>query len=356
MSQVATVQISNVVVEESKELSEIVEYMKKYGVKNPIAMLPSAPTYRVDFSIKNSFTGFANAIRRVLVGEIPTHGLNVNEKDIETDDDFILSDVVIKNINLTIINQDIADYPKNLSLYAYNDTNDVIDVTTKYIQIGAKPAKDSSGKSANNVITHNNIALFSLRPSKFVCINNIFVHKGISSDDAGAFSLLSNVSYRPVGVEPYNQFTKKGKRSIETTPTEFDISFTTAGNIKPTTVIKRVYDVLWQKLQSAKANITRYSDEKTSVVYYENFEVTTDKENLYKYVFHGEYFTLVNWLSQQCYKLDGNITHCSSTVERYDNEHGIIKLKHPNPNELLLKAISECEKDLTTFVNAFKAK
>lgn len=325
-------------------LSKIFKCMEKYGIRAPQKLLSPVTTHTAKFSISKSFAGFANAVRRVLIGEIPTTSLTVAETDINTDDHFIISDVVISAVQLCIIDQDCKEYPKQISLHVTNTTNDVISVTSADIKCAKGP----------DCITHKNLILFSLRPGCYIDLPKITIAQGVADDDAGRYSLLSNVSYTPTDVEPYNQFTDRGQRSMNSTPAAFDISFTTAGNIKPASVMRQVCDVLQAKLDFAAHHLTQYK--KSKDYHHENFDVSCDAEGLSAYVFHGEYFTLVNWLAHQCYQLDPSIAYCAATVDRYDNSHGIIRIRAPQPTEMLLAACSACEADLQTLRAAFVKK
>ena len=51
-------------------------------------------------------------------------------------------------------------------------------------------------------------------------------------------------------------------------------------------------------------------------------------------------------LAQQCYNIDPNILFCAPSIYRYDSEIAIIRLKHPDTNGLLLKAIEMCLKNI----------
>ena len=125
-------------INETKELKEIFDSMVKNGIENPMNLLPTSPWYEMSFRLSNTYSGFANGIRRVLMEEIPTKCLDFNENIYETDDEFILIDKIQKDINLIPINQDFDEKEINkytINLYKYNKSNKIIDVKASDIDI-----------------------------------------------------------------------------------------------------------------------------------------------------------------------------------------------------------------------------
>jgi len=387
----STLSITNITINkfsavDSKELKNIVDLMIKYGIKNPLNLLPQTPWYEVSFRLNNTYTGFANGIRRILLEEIPTKCLDFDYNNhYETDDEFILIDKIQKDINLLPINQDIDDNKfdnYSIDLHVYNDTNEIVEIKAYDIRITNKSKnkinRDNSGKVLhdikqknelysyrrmsyeknnqiinedpiliNKLIPDSNITITSLRPGKYIIIKNISIIEGLCKDNAAKFSLLNEVKYKPIVKSIFNSFNNEGTRSIEQNPTTFDISFTTASNISVNNVINKLCNVLKNKLLITKEKIENYNNLENKLSYYSanNLEVSF-KDNMFVYKIHGEYLTISKMLAQRCYLLDKNISFCVSTVDRFDNEIAIIKLKHPDPNKLLIASCEECIKDV----------
>jgi hypothetical protein len=369
--KVSNVRIERKTAPDSKEMESILSLMVKNGISDPRSMLPSSPWYNISFDLKNTYSGFANAIRRTLIEEMPVKCISFNEDDMSTNDEFILSDILLKNINLLPINQDIDSnkyLTKTISLYKHNDTNKIIDVKASDIQVTTKntdpeksqqssnklnkKAKEKSHKYDNaeendKLIPDANIIIIRLRPNKFVKIPNIIIEEGLSKNNAAKFSLFDNVSYNILDMVPYDIFKHTGTRSISYDPKEFHISFTTCANISPQLVIELLYKTINDKLTKAKNYISEYSitDQTKKYYYTEGFEVSV-MDNIFTYKFHGEYIMLSNIIAQRCYLLDPTILFCAPAIDRYDNEIAIIRLKHPDTNKLLLSAIDACKQDM----------
>jgi hypothetical protein len=362
--------------EETKELEKINKLMNKYGIKDPMSKLPVGSWHEVKFNLLNTYAGFANAIRRMLIEELPVKCLTFDEKALETDDEFILSDLLVKNINLIPIRQEInmSEYESySMFLYKYNDTNNIISVKASDIRVvlneknknkkDTKKDKESHKDESKNkgkdipldsLIPESNIIVIRLRPGKYIKITELSLIEGQSKTSASKFSLLNNVKYEPTDMKPYDALTGTGTRSIEYDPKEFALAFTTAGNIQPSTVMKLLCDSLRNRLEKCKDKLVTYIESKqTGKYYYANGLEIEVRDDIYHYKYPGEYITIAYMLAQRCYMLDTNIQFCSPAIDRYDNEIGIVKLKHADPSKLLLKALDACIGDVDILQKAF---
>jgi hypothetical protein len=316
--------------------------------------------------------------------------LNAEDTDVETDDPFILKDVLNKNINLIPIRQEF-NYEKHnndqdiIYLYKFNDTDQVMYIKAYDMQIGVKKNKkrgsaesdvldekddlasldeldNSIGKitkqeyknihdskaKISHIIPNSNIIIAKLNPGKFLKIKKLNFLKGQSKINAAKFSLLTNIIYKPIDIKPYNIKEKTGTRSIEYDCNVFYMQLLTAGNIQPKTLFKNLNEYIKNRLENIKEKIEKYSIvEKNNIneYYYDGLEVSYN--GVYKiYTFEKEYISYLAMIAQKCYLLDTHIEFVSSTVERYDSEKGIIKIIHPESNKILIKASDECIADI----------
>ena len=192
-----------------------------------------------------------------------------------------------------------------------------------------------------------------LRPGKYLKLRNMHFVVGNAYEDAGKFTLLNNIQYKPLDIEPYDQFTNTGTRVIEKNCSKFLIKFTTCGNITPKNVMNKLVDTIKKQLLDIKAKVELFS-KTASLIYYnmDGCEVTI-LDNLYTYKFINHYYTPINMIAMQCYTLDENVLYCASAVERYDTQVGIIRIKHANPNDLILKSIDKCLTNLQILHDKF---
>jgi DNA-directed RNA polymerase alpha subunit len=327
-------QITNFNVKQRSINEKKLEQFTKLGVSRDL--LPRTEWGTATFILKNTYAGFANGIRRALVEELPTICMEFNPGEIQTDDQFILSDVVQKCINLIPINQELKNRDIAIKLHVVNETDGVIDVKASHISCD------------KGLIPIPNITITKLRPGKFLTINKIFIVEGLSKNSASKFSLLSNIKYEILDHKPYDVYEQKGVRSIEYDPKEFKIEFTTACNVKPETIIKLLCDNLIARLERMANLLKSYIESTDSEGEYFSLglEVKIIKQ-VKHYRFIGEYITLAYMVGQRCFLLDANIKYCAPTINRYDStEICIIKLWHPDSNKLLTESIQECIKDI----------
>jgi hypothetical protein len=204
------------------------------------------------------------------------------------------------------------------------------------------------------LIPDPNIIIVRLRPGKTLYISEINFMIGKGFQHYGKFSLLDNIRYEPLDIIPYDAVTNTGTRSIEQDATKFRLGFTTSGNIKPKHLINLVTKSLVTLLTNIRSQIVLYSTADV-VKYYNNDDLEVIiKDDIYKYNIQKQYFTAINMITQKCFILDSNILLCTGGVDRYDTRVGVIKLKHADPNKLLIKAIDSCLGDLKIFEAAFK--
>ena len=419
----STIKVKNVSIEKKKfqineHMEKLLKIIKSQGIDDAEKMLPQAEWEEVSFEIHNTFTGFANGIRRVLVNELDVYCLSTNKYgSFKTDDVFIsgMTDCFINNINMIPINQEyILDTDKyQIFILKTNQTTEIIDVKASDIKVCLKSdfvnmkriakqhqhdisrhvpveIEESKKKSKINedysndldamanvsnysfkipdyiltksysidelktedihkIIPNPNITIMRLRPGQTIYIENIYYEFGKGYKNAAKFSLLDNITYIPLDVVPFDIETGEGTRSIEKSPTAFKITFRTCANISAKNVINLAIKCILDDLNKVEQMIELYNKMEFKNIYTgDNIEVTVE-DGIYHYKLIDQYYTIIQMIAEQCYKLDTKILFCSATVERYDTRIGIIKLKHPEPNKLILDAIKQIKLELDEF-------
>lgn len=405
--KITDLKISDLKIEKTPELDKIVKLMAAHGIQDAYHLLPKSIKKRVSFVLNNTYAAFANAVRRTLTEDIPTTCMVVDEKDIMTDDEFIsgMSDVLMKNLSLVPIYQTgaVVERHKDLDVYLYvfNNTNDILDVKARDIRIvrktsgkkgkhvvnkkGKKGGDDSadtdlldeiqeiqeedltsdttakdttdekSERKTENVelCPDDNILIMRLRPGKYLKLRNIQLETGTSAKNAGKFSLLNNITYKPLDIDPYDQFTGKGTRSIEKDCKSFEITFSTCGNIEPDEVIKRMHTKLTDDLLDIKKKIDLYVAA-GKPAYYSGQDCEVTVVNSVTHIkLNGHYLSELNLIAMCGYTLDENIPFITATVERFDSVVGSLHIKHADPIGVLMKSIDSCKKDLDTLLAVF---
>lgn len=385
--------VSNIKIVESKikkspELDAICKLMEKHGHKNPFDMLPKSTKHKVSFELSNTYVAFANAIRRTLIEDLPVYAMTIAEQDLQTDDEFIsgMNDVFIKNLGLVPIHQSAELSKYDIYLYVFNATNDIIDVKVSDIKVvpkgrkvggkskhkakveageeinlddeieeesNEKPKESTKSKNVTELAPDDNILIARLRPGKYLKMKNIQIVRGTAVEDAGKFTALNNVYYKPLDIEPFDQFTGKGTHSYENDYSKFAIGFNTCGNITPQDVMENCCKVLSDQVNDIKTKLLSYAGAKAELYFSgQDFEVKQEKE-VYTYRFINHYVSEIYMIAMCCYQLDENTPFVAPSVERNDSTIGIIKIKHADCNKLLIAACDKCLADLATLKKAF---
>lgn len=322
--------VSEPIVEEIKiddqKLETYTAMLAEYDIQ-AAELLPTKNRQRVSFDIHGGYTELANGIRRTLIEEIPVQCLDVQEADIETNDEFIMLHMLIRNINMIAVNQSkIPLDVRNMRLNFQNQTPEIVMIT----------AADITG--GQSVITHKNVPIINIRPGKYLRIGNFTEITGMGKDSMCKFSFLNNVSYSIRGVEPYNNFTKKGKRSIEYDPDTFSIAYETCGNCAPLYPLKLAAESLEARMQKI-ADILDGKDPGMQLT-------VTNTESYTMYQIAGFYLTESCLIAKLCFRLDPQIQFITGSVARFDSQMAIIKIVHPQHLDLIKRAVQQALADI----------
>ena len=342
-------------IEETPELNKVINLIRSVGLcDNPRALLPSTPWHSLQFTLRGTNSGFANAVRRTLVSELLVDCLDYDRTLFLTNDAFLLEDYLHKRINLIPIRQGLTGETKViLRLNKVNRTNATVSILASDLSV-IEPA---DGK-IDDIIPDAYFEIGRLRASQSVVIDKITLNQGYGMDDAGRYSLLANVYYKPIEVNPFDQFTKKGERSVKVALTSFNLAFTTTSNVSLHHVVGLLRATLCDKLEHAKSVIEAYEAadriEPKDLREVDGLRVTIS-EDIYTYAFLGEYVTLAYMLVAACFAIDPNTAFVAPSVDRYDTRVGIVRIKHPNATKLLLEACDVCLRNVTTLCDALIA-
>lgn len=309
--------------------------------------IPSNPKQKISFELESN-VDMANCIRRYLIDEISVCSMHIDEDDIKTNDRFILSDHLKKNIELIPFNQDLEHKSLTISLNIENNTDDTIDVYSSDILI-----KNGEKKLDNSKYFSTTISIIKLRSKMSINIDDIKIVCGYGKKDAGKFALLANLSYEILDVEPLNEskFNKTGHSSLTSTPKHFKMELTTHRNIDIKKIMPLCCDEIRKKIIKIQTEISNIKN--TDSLYFSNIiELETIGE--FK-LFHlkNEYWTISNIISRYCYNAFNDIPFVCSSVSHPSFEESIVKIKHSEPVTILLEALKNIITDISVIHKAF---
>lgn len=336
-----------------KNFQQCLEYMKLV-TDDYKKFLPKRPKHQLTFEITETSSELANCIRRFLMDEILVTSMHVEEDNVETNDMFILSDFLKKNIELVPFEQSLSDSDTDkvvVSLDVENKTDDIITVYSGDLTVTI--GKKLVNKKNNHEYFTTTIPIIKLRPTKSISVSDIKLVKGFGKHDAGKFVLLSNITYKILDVKPVEEtkYNKTGESSLNSTPKHFRLGFKTHRNIKPKDVMYKCCDQITQRFVQIQDELSRL---KPNVeVHFSDLIDLESKGDIKIFHFKGEYWTLANLMSKYCYLLDTDIKFVTSGIVHPNTEEAVLKIQHNDPVKLLNTVIKTILTDVAIIRKAF---
>lgn len=334
-----------------KDIDRCIEYVKLI-VPDYKKYLPNKPQHKVEFELVDTNADFANCIRRFLLDEINVYSMDVNEDNITTDDRFILSDLLKKNIELIPFTQKINESEckdLTMSMEIVNTTDEIITVYSGDILVSDKKNKTLD----NEKYFSSNIPIINLRSGKTLKIKDINIVNGCAKMDAGKFCLLSNLSYEILDIKPLNEnkYSKTGQSSLVSNPAHFKFSYKTHRNIEPQKVMIMCCNHITNRLENLLKEMGNIKND-TNIYFSDLINVETTGE--FK-LFHlkGEYWTIANVISRYCYIIFKEIKFVCSSIIHPSTEESIVKIDHTEPAKIITSAIKAILSDIATVKKSF---
>jgi hypothetical protein len=330
--------------DKNANMQRCLKYLEFAGIKNPENLLPDRSKHVVLFEMK-CCSELANAVRRVINGEIETYSLDMDYKDLDTDDSYILEEVVKEQIELLPLDQDIEDKDQSFYLDVSNETDKIMGVYSDSIRCM---------NEKYNLYIPSKIRLLDLRPGCYIKIKDIKVVKGLGIHDNGKFSLVSNVSYKILDKMPYDENNHNpDDSSLNSTPGHFRISYTTRRNIRePRNIMMMCCDNLKDRLNDIKKELNRVDP--SSKQHFSNDVSIITSNNIREITLSKESWTVLNLLCKYCYLEDSNIGFLTGKSIQTDGIGCVLKIRHSEYLRLIKNAIDRIIIDIDNIKKAFK--
>ena len=283
-------------------------------------LLPRGVKHILDFTLSNTTSAFANAIRITLMEESVVKSLEI--KTLNMDDMFIIDSHLAKRIEAIPIKQEL-EYKNPITLNIVNETRNVLPVMSKDIKI--------DGKYNNSRFFADTYCITKLGPGKSLKIV-MEVVIGDGREDSNKFANISNIRYYP-GCKPLDEETGAGKSSLASSPDVFRIGFSTFRNASLKNIIDRVHESLTTRLKYYSQELKLPTMKSRKLTYSsKRLEIRT-VWGIYRFRFMGEFRTLPMLICRYCYELYPQIVYISSSIEHRSKEVGYIKIKTPRACE-----------------------
>ena len=298
-------------------------------------LIPELNKKSITFDLINSNEAFANGIRRIFNDELLVKSLDINIYDLKTDDKYILPDNIIERINLIPILQNIND-DLAFSINIVNNTNDIINIYSKDII-----NKDKNDKKN---YFNNNILICSLKPNRYLYINNIKINKEYGYNDH-KYS-IGSYNYEIINTD-FNI------NSLNNNIKDFRIELITNNNIELKNLIILIYDTLYFRLKNIQSSINNYdiNTNSTDINKLINDIFIIPNQNIYEIHINNEYHTIGNLITKYVFNLDNNIELINYKLEHPLRHKIIINIKHNQYKKIIHDSIENIIKDLDIFKN-----
>lgn len=319
----------------------------------------------LSFDLIDSNEAFANGIRRVFNDEMEVKQMDIKPQDINTDDKFILPDLIRERINLIPFVQTISDkYSIELDkisfqLHLENKDEDIIKVYSKDIKL----------KIGNNIVETNNdffnsnVQICSLRPKCHLYLNNIHVSKRHGYNNNA--HCMGTVKYECINVD-------FSKSCLEQTLTDFHMELCDNSQSSQSEMVNLIYNNLFFRLskvkklimdyeippdsesnvdQSLNSNLELYIINNTKIIDLKAEGDVSKKNvnNLYEIHVNNEYHTVGNIITKYVFLLDENIELINYKLVHILKHKIIITIKHEEYKKIINKAIDNFLLDLANW-------
>jgi hypothetical protein len=275
-------------------------------------LLPNRDRYKVSF--KTKYLHIANAIRRVLLNELPVMTLYANYDDVVVNNYATTSDWIANRLKLIPITQDHKDLTGTLEYL--NSTGENITVYTKDIKF--KDAK-------NEDIMDCNIPIVVLEPD---CYINVKISTrycyGWEADGESTIACV-------------DKWDTEDNTSV-------NVVMSTVGNFHGNDIIKVAVDNIIIRLN----NILDSIKDIKQTTYLDNLHIIISDTNIM--TIFGETDTIGNIIIEEMYKIDPSIPLVVGRHEHNLQRNYIIHWKHTSNITIVIKAINSCINILNEFI------
>lgn len=264
---------------------------------------------RCTFTITNCSNAVANAIRRTAGCELKVAYLTCEYEDIETDDPFIIPEMIQKRLRMIPILQSV----RRDAIFTLDVTNvgaGTMDVKTRgLMHKGSKSIQSNhTGKSSESNSTHyfdETITILTLGAGRFLRIKNVRVSYEYGyTQDFGMCCVAFNTVSTCKDVQPVNMYEPSPEqvRSQIADPRVWEVSFNTNGTMPSRDIVRAACAEIIGRLKTV-----------LSLLY-----TIINNENKYTLSIHGESDTIGNLLVKTIDELYPDVEAATYSVPAID--------------------------------------
>lgn len=260
--------------------------IKEFAHLVPTHFIPQ----EVRCKLSNVNTALANGLRRTIMSEILCKFMTFDYDDYKCNNPFCINTMIRDRIQLIPLDQKTP-----ITTSWHLDTQNTDSIVSK---VYTAAIIGGSGKESKNQAFNPNIEICTLEPSKYIKIDKIIVKQDFPYNFGGC-AVAVHAAIRPLDVDMYDQFTRKGEHSSNSNPREFLLSFDTVGTMSPIDILKAGCESIIERLSNV-LDITQQ---------------TTKSGQYYELVIGGESDTIGNIIARTIHDLYPDILAVTYTVD-----------------------------------------
>lgn len=196
----------------------------------------------------------ANGIRRTIMCELLVSAMYVEYEDIQTNDKFIIPELVMKRLRMIPIDQS-CPLDATFELNVTNTTDIIRDVKASEIRIVSGGRGTKERPQLKKLPFNETFTLFTLEAGMSCKITNIGIHQDFGFiEGSGMHVVAFNCASVSVDQIPINVYEPddKGIPSSISNPRVWRIKFNTNGTMRPESIIAYACDNIIQRVQSVQ--------------------------------------------------------------------------------------------------------
>jgi DNA-directed RNA polymerase subunit L len=279
----------------------------KYELPTAYAQLAPKNLFPATCSVvlTNCNNAIANGIRRTIMCELPVKALSCEYEDIDTDDPFIVPEMVQARLRSIPLDQTIPIG----TVYSVSAKSSVVplDVHT------------STFKPASRYF--NNMTLLTLQPLRYLNIRNIRVSTEIGIREGyGMHAVAFNATSIALDIAQMNPYEGTGVSSHVADPRMWKLSFNTNGTMEPAAIIKYACDNIIERLKAIP------------------IDEITEHDSQYALSLPGESHTIGNLIVRTTLDIYPDIPAITCVVGSVDRV-ATIKIRYGDDINIMLKTV-----------------
>ena len=313
----------------SDKLSPYINLIKKHNLcDDPESLIDDSKRYNIKIVIRNTYSAFANEIRRIVIDELCVYYLETHQYNVKTNDEHLITIRMMQNLKMVPINQDV----NNSLVLKLNVTNNTADIMTVY--------SSNITNEHKNLYINGKIPLCKLQPGRYLKIDPIKISSCTNFEDGSGGNLIANVKYKTL--------TESKSNNLNTTFTDFELEFTTLGNIYPDRIFNMIKEVFMRKINLFDEFIKSYNNQPVFSDDDENSIKKSSSElgdNIIINFKHGYHIGKV--IAQQCYVLDAdNVPFVICKLGNSSSDDFTLVLTHSDGISLINTAVEKIKSDI----------